>query len=400
MIVRTVDPAILSEAKLWDGVVPASRPDLRISAILGANRSGLLIDPRLAFVCTANSLQPVAIALDQYIEVRGQAIAGPANRHPLHEEIFRMRVVAPAIPSGLCGVAFHCGTSSDERRRAFQALLLHFSNLVPPQHLQMAWDFPLSECEDWADGALENDLDFFRVLQGYGFTFLIDPGWRTIDDCIKGMRSRYRTHQNRWIRRADAAGLAVSTARCIEDWISSAAPLIEDVTTRQGIYYEIPTAEFLKEFAQLPGAEMTICSDLTTKCVRGVNLLLHGGDALFNLYVGFRADDHVAYQALLRYSVARAIELACRYLHLGQRADLSKRRLGALSSRLFLYARHPSRQIHTQLRNIRTPAGLPHEEIQPLTGYRRIFRREQRIRFSTDQRFRAIIGLATKTELP
>ncbi len=379
MFVSLVHPENPLEAQRWQANVPSYRPDMSLQAVHAASQGGLLDGLRLVVISSQEQAEPVALGIIQHAEVRGPGLEDPQQRHPLQEHIVRLVVIAPAIPSGLSGIVFRT-TDPSLRREAVRALLRHLVANAPSDRLQAIWDIQYPKYQYWIDAARE--LDFFPVPQGYSYLLELpsEPAWRSFDDYFESLRSRYRKHHRRWMLRAEVMDLSVTTV-CGQDLverIATAAPLIQEVTTRQGVFLELPTSEYLQQFAALAGAEMTVCQHAATQHLLGVNLLLHGGDELFNLYVGFHQQDRVTYQALLRHSVHRAIELNCRRLRLGQRAEDSKLKLGAMPTQTMLFARHPISTVHQQLRELDSSTGLPHEPIAALVRRRRVFHRSLR----------------------
>jgi hypothetical protein len=357
-----------ADASIWNSLVPPDRPDLHLEVIYAAERGGLIHSP--SFGVIEDNQTPIAVGMVQQIEAHGPALEIIEDRHPLHESIIRMVVCAPAIPSGLPGVYFRNGLSDHQRIEAFGLLLKLLFKDAPSDRLQVAWDYERDLHGSWSTAAEAEG--FFPVQQPYGFRLAIDHRWTSITDYLAAMRCRYRKHHRRMQRATQH--LDVRTANDIRPWIPLAAPLLEDVTVRQGVYFELPSADFLKEFSQLPGAEMTLCLDRESNSLRGVNLLLRGGALLQNLYVGFRGNDLRVYLSMLLYSVGRAIELGCRELELGQRANEPKLKLGSQPLTMQLYAKHPDPSIHDLLKNLDSATGLPNDLVATISRARRVFR--------------------------
>jgi hypothetical protein len=171
----------------------------------------------------------------------------------------------------------------------------------------------------------------------------ISPRWRTFEDYLAGLTSKYRKTARQIIKDVEAAGCTVEETREV-------APLRDEL---HALYMQTHEHARLRLFTlrpdYLPTLADTLGGDMRFTVVKRDGRLLgfvttvRDNDSAVGYYIGFDRPTNAEvplYFRLLYAVVGHAIELGCRRLSLGRTALEPKARLGARPSPMRVLVRH------------------------------------------------------------
>ncbi|MDQ1589650.1 MAG: hypothetical protein QOG71_277 [Pyrinomonadaceae bacterium] len=270
---------------------------------------------------------------------RARAVAAPLRRI---EE--RMLVCGNLLSWGQHGVAFAAGA---DRRELWPAVaealyrLRRADRLSGDTDLVMVKDIPDAEAADadalarYSYRPLETDPDM--VLE-------LSPKWRTYEDYLASLNSKYRKTSRQIDKEVTAAGCRVETLEDIAGHASELHALYLQVHEHARLRLVTLRPEFI------PALAHTFGDTLRCTVVRrgdgellGFVTTLKDGETAVGYYIGFdRATNAEVplYFRLLQAVVDDAIKLDCRRLSLGRTALEPKARLGARPAPLRVWIRH------------------------------------------------------------
>lgn len=270
---------------------------------------------------------------------RTRAVAAPLRR--LEE---RMLVCGNLLSWGQHGVAFADGVDKSELWPAVAEALYRLrraDRLSGDTDLVMVKDIPDSDAADAAALArysyrpLETDPDMVLELK---------PQWRTYEDYLASLNSKYRKTSRQIDKEIAAAGCRVES---LEDLAGHAAQL-------HALYLQVHEHARLRLVTLkpdfIPALSQTFRDELRCTVIRrgdgellGFVTTLKDGETAVGYYIGFdRATNAEVplYFRLLQAVVDDAIKLGCRRLSLGRTALEPKARLGARPAPLRVWIRH------------------------------------------------------------
>ncbi len=192
--------------------------------------------------------------------------------------------------------------------------------------------------------ALEG-LSYGSVPTEPNMVLTLDPAWRTYDDYLGSLTSKYRGDiKNRVFKKFTEAG---ATVEAITDVAAHAEAL-------QRLYLDVHSNATLRPFTlpstYWPGLASLGAENVVVHVARqgdrllGFIVSLKDGDTAFAYHIGFdraAANDGVPiYLRLLHASLAQAIAFGCRRVSFGRTALEPKSRLGCKPEPLYVWARH------------------------------------------------------------
>jgi hypothetical protein len=169
------------------------------------------------------------------------------------------------------------------------------------------------------------------------------PEWRSFDDYLAALNSKYRGEIRKVQKEVAAAGMVVDSAPITP----AEGPELH------GLYMQVHTNARVRLFTLgqglLPALQSTFAGDFRCTRVRkgdrtvGFVTSLKDGDTCLGYYIGFdrAANDSVPiYFRLLQATIADALALGCRRVSLGRTALEPKARLGARPVPMHVWVRH------------------------------------------------------------
>jgi hypothetical protein len=257
----------------------------------------------------------------------------------------RVLVCGNLLVYGLHGVCFAPGADREVVWRAVTEVLYRVRRAEKlAGHTDMVLIKDLDDAAVAESRALEG-LSYGSVPTEPNMVLALDPAWRTHDDYLNSLTSKYRGDiKNRVFKKFNEAG---ATVEAISDVAAHAETL-------QRLYLDVHSNASLRPFT-LPSAYWPALANLGTDNVaihvarQGERILgfivsLKDGDTAFAYHIGFdraAANEGVPiYLRLLHASLAQAIAFRCRRVSFGRTALEPKARLGCTPEPLYVWARH------------------------------------------------------------
>jgi len=192
----------------------------------------------------------------------------------------------------------------------------------------------------------------------------IAPQWRTYEDYLASLNSRYRKTAKTLEKDVAAAGLRVETLADLSVEADAIHALYRQVHGRAAVRLAAVPATYLPALAATAGPDRFRCTVIR----RGEELVgfvttLKDGETAIGYYIGLDYPTNAAaplYLRLLQAVVADAISLGCRRLSLGRTALEPKARLGAKPQRMAVWMRHRQPLLNLIVRPLLS--AIPHDE--------------------------------------
>ncbi|HEX5708240.1 MAG TPA: GNAT family N-acetyltransferase [Pyrinomonadaceae bacterium] len=337
------------DAARWDSVAEnsslfLSRRYLRVVEEVGPEnlqpRYALVFRGRDAVACVAAQSARITAA-----RVRKKKEGGRASKvsAPLERIEERVLVCGNLLSWGQHGVAFARGEDparlwpavAEALYRLRRADRLHGeTDLVMVKDLSDAEAAEASALGRFSYRPLETDPDM--VLE-------ISPSWRTFDDYLASLTSKYRKTARQIIKDVEAAG-------CVVEEITDVASNQDEIhalymQTHEHARLRLFTLrpEYLPTLAERLGDDMRFTVVRKDGRLLGFVTTVRDNDLAVGYYIGFDRPTNAEaplYFRLLYSVVGHAVEMNCRRLSLGRTALEPKARLGARPSPMRVLVRH------------------------------------------------------------
>ncbi|HKR60670.1 MAG TPA: GNAT family N-acetyltransferase [Pyrinomonadaceae bacterium] len=337
------------DARHWQTVTAASSlflsPDyLRVLENAGPDnlrqRYALIFRGRLPVAAVA--AQSVAISLSR---VRQKPMKGRAAV-PLEKLQEKMLVCGNLLSWGLHGIAF---APKEDQNALWPAIaealyrLRRADKLSGDTDLVMVKDIPDSH----AAGAAALSRFSYRQLETEPNMILdISPKWRTYEDYLASLTSRYRKHAKEVDKDVAAAGFQLELLGGANDIARHADELHQlYLQTHRNARLRLVTLSpaFLPTLAATLGDGMRCTIVKRDNQLFGFVTTIRDGEQAIGYYIGFDRETNATvpiYFRLLQTVVDDALKLGCKSLSLGRTALEPKARLGARPDPLRLWIRH------------------------------------------------------------
>jgi hypothetical protein len=197
------------------------------------------------------------------------------------------------------------------------------------------------------------------------------PSWASFEDCLKDMKSDYRSRIKKTLKELEAAGLVLETLRPEQ--------VVEEAAEIYGLYHQVHDRQKLRLVTiredWIPALASSYGDDFRTVVVRpkgggkilGFVTLIRDGASAFGYYVGFDKDAAAKgsplYLSLVYAGVGQAIEMKASRVVLGRTALGPKAQIGAKAEAMYGYLRHRSTALNLAVPSIL--ALLPEPERPP-----------------------------------
>lgn len=201
------------------------------------------------------------------------------------------------------------------------------------------------------------DTDPNMVLQ-------LDPAWKSFDDYLAGLHSKYRKNAARIVRDLEAAGCRLEPLGRWEREAAAVHRLYLEVHQAAAVRPVTLTPDYFPALAEAAGDRLR-----TTVVRRGDELLgfvttiKEDDTTAIGYFIGFRRElkqDLPLYFALLQAVVADAIALGCRRLSFGRTALEPKAKLGARPVPTKIWVRHSNPLLNIAVKSLL--GAVPHDE--------------------------------------
>jgi hypothetical protein len=305
------------------------------------------IEPRYALIF--DGAKPVATMCMQIATLDLSHVGNPARARAWRSLGRKLRqrvlVCGNLLAYGVHGV---CRVADSDQDAVWQAVAEVMYRVRRAEKLAGKTDIVL--LKDFS--AAERDASAVLAKLSYGavetepnMVLQVDPAWRTHEDYLLSLTSKYRSDiKNRIFKRFDEAGF---TLERLDDVVAQTPRLQELYLQVHGNAMLRPftlPADYWRELTLLAGPDATIHVARRAGVVLGFILTLRDGPTAFAYHVGFdraaAAEGVPVYLRLLHASLAQAIALGCQRVSFGRTALEPKARLGCVPEPTYVWARH------------------------------------------------------------
>jgi Acetyltransferase (GNAT) domain len=279
-------------------------------------------------------------------------IAAPLDR--IEEQ---MLVCGNVLSWGMHGVAFAANENNAALWPAVAEALYRIrraDKLFGNSDLIMVKDIPDSHA---ADAEALSRFSYRPLETEPNMVLDIMPEWRTYEDYLASLTSRYRKAAKQIEKEVVAAGCRIEEIEPAE--ISQLAETLHQLylQTHHNARVRLVTlpVSFLPTLAERLGADMRFSVVRKDEEVLGFVTTLRDGETAVGYYVGFDRKANAEtpiYFRLLQEVVDHAIKFGCRRLSLGRTALEPKARLGARPDPLRLWVRHRVPMLNVLVRGL------------------------------------------------
>lgn len=191
----------------------------------------------------------------------------------------------------------------------------------------------------------------------------LDPAWKTFDDYLAAMHSKYRKNALKVVRDVEAAGCAVEPLTDLDAHAGRLHALYLQVHDAAAVKPATVPPGYLPAVARALGADFRCTAVRRGPEILGWVTTLKDGEDAVGYYIGFDRglrEELPVYFRLLQAVVADAIALGARRLSLGRTALEPKAKLGAKPVPMRVWLRHSNPALNVAARSL---LGLvPHHE--------------------------------------
>ena len=341
----------------WDAHIDPD--DLQAShRFVAACQRANVEDARYRHVLIARGGRTVATASLACIDIRLELLAGPTVRHlvarlrSLHPGLLRMPVVLGGLPVSFGQSCLRIADGQDPAP-ILERIDAEATRMATEQGAHLICFKEMSETETpVADGFLE--LGSFRAASLPSCRLSLP--FEDMQTLTQAMRSGYRRQLRGTERECDDKHLSVREWSEWETLESTFFELYERVMDRAEYQMERLNRDFIRELRCAFGERASL---ITVERDRGEVLacaiMLHGVRRSTFLLAGIRYSDPdglLAYRRVVLETVASALRRGAHTLEMGQTSYGTKVRLGAETTRRYLYLRHLQPVAHQTLEGL------------------------------------------------
>lgn len=172
----------------------------------------------------------------------------------------------------------------------------------------------------------------------------LPPEWRSFDDYLESLRTKYRKAVCHTLDSIDAAGVGIEPLKDLDAHAGRLHALYKAVEARAKVSFASFPAGYLPALARAAGADRFRCTVARREDeILGFMATVRDGDTAVAHYAGldYAANEEIPIYLRLLYTViADAIDWRCRRASFGRTALESKARLGARPVELASWLRH------------------------------------------------------------
>jgi hypothetical protein len=190
----------------------------------------------------------------------------------------------------------------------------------------------------------------------------LSPDWRTFDDYLASMNSKYRGATRKIVRSVEEAGFSVERV-AIEPWAERVHDLYLAVHGKATVRLATAAPGYLPALARAAGAGFRLTAIHKDGQLAGFVTSVVDGDTTVGYYIGFDYELNEStplYFRLLLATVEDAIHFRSKRLSLGRTALEPKAKLGATPEPMTVWVRHRVPLVNAVVR--RVLRGLQHAE--------------------------------------
>ncbi len=377
------------DAMRWDAVVRGASVFMRRDVLRVLEEHGPEnVESRYALVF--RGCEPVAAVAVQIVSVTGErlrrdtAVAKAAPKGGLLRRVLapaartagaglreRMLVVGNLLSWGFDGVAFAPG---EDAAALWPAVAEAIYRIRRAERLGGQADLAMVKDLTPAQPEVEALRRFsYRPLETEpNMVLAIDPAWRTHDDYVAALDSKYRKKIKDQVKKFAAGGCTVET---LADPATQAARLHQlylAVQANASVRLVTVRANYLAALSRTLGDDFRCTVVRRGGDVIGFVTSIRDRDTAIGYYIGFdraaAAEGLPIYLRLLHATVADGIAWRCTQLSLGRTALEPKAGLGAKPEKMSVWVRHRVPAINWVLRGVL--GAVPHAEVPERSPFR------------------------------
>lgn len=305
------------------------------------------IEPRYALVSDGD--QPVAAVCMQIIQLDLRQVGKSTNQKDIEKlrgKIQqRMLVCGNLLAYGLHGVCF---AKNADRSRVWPAIAEVLYRVRRAEKIAGHTDLVLIkdlDAKDIAESGVLQKLSYGAVPTEPNMILTVDPQWKTHEDYLKSLTSKYRSDiKNRIFKKFDESGCSVSALGDPESHGADLHRLYLQVQGNASLRPFQLQESYWSGLARAGGANVAFHEAKQGERRIGFIVTVKDGETAFAYHIGF---DRVAaesgvpvYLRLLHASLAQALAFGCRRVSFGRTALEPKARMGCRPDPTFVWARH------------------------------------------------------------
>lgn len=188
------------------------------------------------------------------------------------------------------------------------------------------------------------ELSYRRVETEPNMVLALDPAWKSYDDYLAGLASKYRANiKNGILKPIDAAGLSVGHLTGLAEVEQSLFKLYKSVQANAGFRPFELRPEYFGVLERMAGSRFRCSVVRRDSQIVGFLISVADGATCIAYHVGFDRDEAAkapVYLRLLHCAIADGIALGCREVSFGRTALEPKAALGAKPQPFSVLVRH------------------------------------------------------------
>jgi predicted N-acyltransferase len=257
----------------------------------------------------------------------------------------RVLVCGNLLVYGLHGVCFAPGADRELVWRAVTEVLYRVRRAEKlAGHTDMVLIKDLDDAATSESRVLER-LSYGSVPTEPNMVLTLDPAWRTHDDYLNSLTSKYRGDiKNRVFKKFNESGATIEPITDVAAHAQTLQRLYLDVHSNATLRPFTLPSTYWPGLASLGAGNVVIHIARQDDRILGFIVSLKDGDTAFAYHIGFDREAANAgvpiYLRLLHASLAQAIAFGCRRVSFGRTALEPKARLGCTPEPLYVWARH------------------------------------------------------------
>ena len=305
------------------------------------------IQPRFALISDAD--RPLAAVCMQIVSVDLRQVGKQSTNR--EQDAWRGRVKQRVLVCGnllVYGMHGVCFAEGVDRHRLWPAVAEVLYRVRRAEKIAGHTDLVLIKDLDQAavdESAALGKLSYGAVPTEPNMVLGLDPTWRSHDDYLKGLSSKYRSDiKNRIFKKFAEAGCVVERL----DDIATAAPRLQQLYLH--VHRNATLRPFLLTEAYWPTLAATGGASVAVHVARrageiiGFVVTLKDGETAFAYHIGFDralADEGIPiYLRLLHAALDQALQFGCKRVSFGRTALEPKARMGCKPKPTFVWSRH------------------------------------------------------------
>lgn len=371
------------DPRRWDAVTNAESFFLRRQVLRVIEEHGPQnIQPRYALVFRER--EPIAAIAAQVVTVNGErlrrdrAVAKANRRGGVLRKLLapvvraagegfreRMLVAGNLLSWGFDGIAFAPGT---DVTAAWPGVAEALYRLRRAERLTGGADFTMVKDLTPREGAVETLRRFsYRPLETEpNMVLALDPAWKTHDDYLAALDSKYRKKVKDQAKKLTAAGCTLESLDAAG--LTAAAPRLHElylaVQANASVRLVTVRPSYFPAFAQAAGPDFRSTVVRRNGEILGFVTAIRDRDTAIGYYIGFdraaAAEGLPLYLQLLHATIRDAIDWRCTRLSLGRTALEPKAGLGAKPEPMHVWLRHRVPALNWVIRGLLD--AVPHVE--------------------------------------